>query len=85
MSNPLFTTFGAFPSQQPAPQQMQPTNPIQNGSNMIEKLKQFASMVQGNPQQIVQNLLNSGRMSQSEFASYAQTADALAANMKNIF
>ncbi len=43
----------------------------------MEKLQQFGSMVNGNPQQIVQDLLRSGKMSQQQFEQYAQTANQI--------
>lgn len=50
--NPLFSMFGA---NAPFP------------VNMLQQFNQFKSSFQGDPQQQVQNLLNSGRMTQEQF------------------
>jgi hypothetical protein len=55
----------------------QPQAPVQNGNNLMDRIRQFGQMINGNPQQIVQNLLYSGRMSQQQFQQFAQTADQL--------
>ena len=46
-------------------------------NNLADKLQQFGSMINGNPQQIVQNLLSSGRMSQAQFQQYSQMANQI--------
>lgn len=59
MSNPLF-------------QQLQggtPTNP------MLQQFMQFKKTFSGNPQQMVQQMLNSGKLSQAQFNQYAQQAN----------
>lgn len=46
--------------------------------HMVQQFSQFKRMMQGrNPQQIVQNLLQSGQMSQDQFDQLKQQADAL--------
>lgn len=45
--------------------------------NMIQQFNKFCSMFQGNPQQAVQELLQSGRMTQEQFAQYKQTAEQM--------
>jgi len=55
----------------------QPQAPVQNSNNLMDRIRQFGQMINGNPQQIVQNLLYSGRMSQQQFQQFAQTADQL--------
>lgn len=52
--NPLFSLFGGGP-QVPFPM------------NMMEQFNQFKQSFQGDPQQQVQNLLNSGQMTQEQF------------------
>ena len=52
--NPLFNIFGNQP---------QPLFPF----NMIQEFNQFRNNIQGDPRQQVQNLLNSGQMSQEQF------------------
>lgn len=52
-----------FYNQQP----MQQTGPFGNAFDMMNKFNAFRSTFQGNPQQKVQELLNSGQMSQEQF------------------
>lgn len=61
MANPLYKQYN------------QPIN--DNGlSQIIEQAKQMRKTFNGNPQQVVQNLLNSGQMSQADFNKYSQIA-----------
>ena len=56
--------------------QQQPNNPM----NMMQKFNQFCQQFkqQGkDPQQMVQELLNSGQMSQAQFEQFRQTANNL--------
>lgn len=48
--------------------------PFQNMVNMIQQFNQFRSNFQGNPQQKVQELLNSGKMTQEQFNQLSQMA-----------
>ena len=57
------------------PQTQTPDHFLMN--NLSDKLQQFRSMINGNPQQIVQNLLSSGRMSQAQFQQYSQMANQI--------
>lgn len=59
MSNPLFQQLGGS----------QPMN-----NNLLAKFRQFKSQFQGDPQQKVQELLNSGRMTQAQFNQLSQMA-----------
>lgn len=59
MSNPLY-------------QQMQPQNPM-NG--IMQRFQQFHQMFKGDPRQQVQNLLNSGKVSQSQYNQAVQMAN----------
>ena len=52
-------------------QQMQPTNGI------IQRFQQFQQMFRGDPRQQVQNLLNSGRVSQQDYNRAVQMANQL--------
>ena len=61
MSNPIY-------------QQMQPKNPM-NG--FMQRFQQFQQMFKGDPRQQVQNLLNSGKVSQSQYNSAVQMANQL--------
>ena len=70
MANPLYNQY------------RQPIN--DNGlSQIIEQAKQMRNTFNGNPQQVVQNLLNSGRMSQSQFNQLSQIANQVVQAMGN--
>lgn len=45
-----------------------------NISNLINQFNEFKNTFSGNPQQQVQNLLNSGQMSQQQFANIYKLA-----------
>lgn len=47
-------------------------------NGMMEQFQKFAQAFTGDPQQKVQELLNSGKMSQSDFNRYSQMANQLA-------
>ena len=49
-------------------------NNFQNPQNLIQQFNTFKNSLQGDPQQIVQQLLQSGRMSQSQFNALRQMA-----------
>ena len=70
MMNPLFNILNGG---------MQPQNPM---INMMTQLNQFRQTFQGNPKQQVQQLLNSGRMSQEQFNQLSQMATQIQ-NMMN--
>ena len=60
----------------------QPIN--DNGlSQIIEQAKQMRKTFNGNPQQVVQSLLNSGRMSQKTFNELSQIANQVIQAMGN--
>jgi len=61
MSNPLYS-------------QMQPKNTM-NG--FMQRFQQFQQMFKGDPRQQVQNLLNSGKVSQSQYNQAVQMANQL--------
>ena len=42
---------------------------------MLQKLMQFKKTFAGNPQQMVQQLINSGKVSQTQLNQYAQQAN----------
>ena len=48
-----------------------------NNNDLISQFNKFKSTFQGNPQEQVQQLLNSGRMSQSEFERLSKMATQL--------
>lgn len=58
MANPLY-------------EEMKNNNPY---GNMIGQIKEFSKTIQGDPKEIVQDLLNSGKMSQQDFNKYSQMA-----------
>lgn len=49
---------------------------------MLQQIMNFKKTFSGNPQQIVQNMLNSGKISQSQINQLAQQADELYRQMK---
>lgn len=55
-------------------------NPQQNNpfASVIGQIKEFSKSIQGNPQEIVQNMLNNGQISQQELNSYIQQAKQIA-------
>lgn len=70
MANPLYNQY---------------KQPINDGglSQLMEQAKQMRKTFNGNPQQVVQNLLNSGRMSQSQFNQLSQIANQVIQAMGN--
>ena len=46
--------------------------PIGNMQNFVQRLNQFSQTIQGDPKQQVQQLLNSGRMSQQQYNQLSQ-------------
>lgn len=58
MPSPLFKTFGNQQSQ---------NSPFSNMSNFLNRFNQFRQNFNGNPEQMVQQMLNSGQMSQEQF------------------
>lgn len=58
MSNPLFN-------------QMQPQNQF---TQMMQRFQQFRQQFQGDPRQQVQNLLNSGKITQQQYNNAVQMA-----------
>ena len=67
------------------PMNNQPQNPIfsmfgsmQNFNNQFNSFKQnFSQQGFGNPQALVQNMLNTGQMTQSQFNQLSAMADAI--------
>ena len=47
------------------------------GNPMLERLKQFKQTFSGDPKQMVQSMLNTGRISQAQLNQYAQQADQI--------
>lgn len=44
---------------------------------MLNRLLEFKKTVNGNPQEIVQNMLNSGKITQAQINQYAQQANQI--------
>ena len=63
MNNSLFNEFNS--------------TPINNITSVLNNFNQFRSMFTGNPEAQVKQLLQSGRMSQSQFNQIAQLANQL--------
>lgn len=55
------------------------------GNPMIQQLINFKKTFTGDPQQIIQNMLNSGKISQSQVNKYAQQANEIYKQMKGLF
>lgn len=60
----------------PLYEQMQ-NNQFAGGGNMLQRFQQFRQNFKGNPQQQVQQLLNSGRVSQAQYNQAVQMAQQL--------
>lgn len=63
MSNPLFNALGG--------QQMSPM------AQLVADAKRLQQTMTGNPKQMVEELVRSGRMSQQDFNNYAQIANQI--------
>lgn len=72
MANSLFNLFGGGPG--PAPMN---NGPFANMTNFMNALNQFRYTFSGDPKQRVQQLLNSGQMSQEQFQQLSQMATQL--------
>ena len=71
MSNPLYQMLGgAMP------------NNLGNMGNIIQQFQQFKNSFHGDPRKQVQQLLNSGRVSQEQYNQAVQMANMLQRMMK---
>lgn len=52
------------------------------GSDVVSRFIQFRQSFQGNPQQIVQSMVSSGRISQAQLDQAMQTAERLKSIIK---
>lgn len=68
MPSPLFNQFG----------------PMMPNNNMMQTLMEFKRLFTGDPKQVVQNMLNSGKISQTQINQYAQQANQIYNQMKNM-
>ena len=66
MPNPFYQKLG----------NTSPANP------MLQQFLQFKKSFNGNPQQIIQNMLNSGKITQNQVNQYAQQANQLYEQLK---
>ena len=60
----------------PLYEQMQ-NNQFAGGGNMLQRFQQFRQNFRGNPQEQVQQLLNSGKVSQAQYNQAVQMAQQL--------
>lgn len=67
MPNPLYQQLGGG----------MPNNP------MLQRFLQFKKTFSGNPQQMVQNMLNSGKLTQSQLNQYAQQTNQIYKQFKD--
>lgn len=60
-------------------------NPLYNSNmqNIVNKFQQFKSTFSGNPQEQIQQMLNSGRITQSQYNDAVQKANELYRMMRN--
>ncbi len=66
MSNPLYSMFGGFNAM--------PNNGM---ANLLKQFNQFRQSFHGNPRDQVQQLLNSGRVTQEQYNRAVQMANML--------
>lgn len=69
MSNPLFGNGGMG--------QNNMFGPFGGMMNFMNQLNQFRNGIQGNPQQMVQNMLQNGQMSQDQFTQLSNMANQI--------
>lgn len=70
MGNPLFSALGG-------------NSPVQNPmAQLLAEAKRLEKTINGNPREMVQELMRSGRMSQAQFNQFAQIANQLMGNPK---
>ena len=63
----------------------QQMNPAGNSNNMLQQIINFKKSIGGsNPQEIVQGMLNSGKITQSQFNQCAQQANQIYSQFKNL-
>lgn len=65
MANPILNLFGGMPNN---------NTPFGNMLNMMTQFNEFRNNFQGDPRQKVQELLNSGQMSQGQYSQLQQMA-----------
>ena len=70
MPNPLFNNFSNSP-------QVNPFGAFGGMMNFMNSFNQFRNGIQGNPQQMVQNLRDSGQMSEQQFNQLSAMANQI--------
>lgn len=55
----------------------QQMNNNQNGNNVLQRFNQFRQNFKGDPQQQIQQMLNSGRITQQQYNNAVQMANQL--------
>lgn len=75
MSNPFYRRIMGTVNSLP--------NPMNNVNDMLTKFEQFKAQIQGNPQEQVQQLLNTGKMSQEQFNQLSNLARQFQSIAKN--
>lgn len=68
MANPLFSMLGG--------------NQFGNLSGLVQQFQQFKRTFQGNPQQQIQQMLNSGKVTQEQYNRTVQMAQAFQQMLK---
>lgn len=68
MPSPLYNAFGGSDFNNPM---------LSNMKGLMQRFNQFKQTFSGNPQQQVQQLLNSGKMTQAQFNQLKQMADQM--------
>ena len=74
MANPLFNLLGSTIPMM--------SGPMGNMMAFMQQFNQFKNQFKGDPRQQVQNLLNSGRMSQSQFNQFRSMAEQIQQMMR---
>lgn len=54
------------------------------GNGLLQQFAQFRKTFNGDPQQIIQQMLNSGRITQSQLNQYAEQANTLYQQFKGL-
>lgn len=68
MASPLFNAFGNTGMNNPV---------FGNMQNLMQRFNQFRKTFNGNPREQVQQLLNTGKMSQEQFTQLKQMAEQM--------
>lgn len=72
MASPLFNTFGN-----------QPTNNLSNMNNILTRFNQFRQSFTGDPNQMIQQMVSSGRINQEQLNQATSMANQLIQMIKH--